>query len=134
MIDTEEEMAGPFIIDSCIWIEHMTDGPKAKDCARFMGEDGEHDLITPTIVMYEVFKHIRRLLGQKEASEAIVHLQEKSTTIDLNATTAVSAAQLSTDENLHMADAIILATARRYKAKVVTSDEDLKGKDGVVYV
>ncbi|HEU4798147.1 MAG TPA: PIN domain-containing protein, partial [bacterium] len=53
--------------------------------------------------------------------------------VDLDAALALSAARLSVDRRLPMADSIMLATARAYDAVLWTQDADFKGMDGVQY-
>lgn len=47
---------------------------------------------------------------------------------------AVSAALLSIEYKLPLADSIILATARFHQATLWTQDEHFKGLDGVIYI
>ena len=47
---------------------------------------------------------------------------------------ALSAADLSLEHGLAMADAFVLATARQFRAELVTSDRDFEGIDGVIYL
>jgi len=54
--------------------------------------------------------------------------------IDLNQTLALSAAKLSIDLKLPMADSLILATTRAYQAILWTQDADFKDVDGVRYI
>jgi predicted nucleic acid-binding protein len=63
-------------------------------------------------------------LGQMQQSEVVV----------LDATLALHAADLSLRRGLAMADAIVYATARMHDCELVTSDADLKGLDGVVFL
>jgi predicted nucleic acid-binding protein len=47
---------------------------------------------------------------------------------------SLEAADYSLMFGLHMADAVVYATARHYGAELYTSDEDLKGVKGVVFI
>ena len=47
---------------------------------------------------------------------------------------ALTAADLSLEYGLAMADAMILATARMYRAELVTSDRDFESIPGVTYL
>jgi predicted nucleic acid-binding protein len=49
-------------------------------------------------------------------------------------TVALSAAKISIELKLPMADSIILATARVHEAVVWTQDEDFDGIEGVQYI
>jgi predicted nucleic acid-binding protein len=52
----------------------------------------------------------------------------------VDATLALAAARLSTEERLPLADSVILATARTHGATLWTQDGDFEGRDGVRYV
>ena len=58
---------------------------------------------------------------------------QQGTVVDLEAEIALSAAALSVDLKLPLADSIILATARKYSAELWTQDADFKGIEGVRY-
>lgn len=119
------------IVDSSGWLEFLTDGPLADQyAARLRRPAG---VITPTIVMYEVYKHSKRLRGEDGALDAVAAMQ-KTRVIALNDELALVAADLSIEHKLPMADAIILATARLHEAEVVTSDVDFDGIPGVTYI
>lgn len=88
--------------------------------------------MVPSITLLEVFK---RLLQQRSESEALqaVAVMEQGEVIALDAPRVLSAAKLGSDAKLPLADSIILATARHYRATVWTQDEDFKGLAGVNY-
>ena len=54
--------------------------------------------------------------------------------IDLDVRLALSAAKISVEIGMPMADSIILATAQAYTATLWTQDDDFKGIDGVRYI
>jgi predicted nucleic acid-binding protein len=54
--------------------------------------------------------------------------------VELDESLALSAAKLSVDLKLPMADSLILATARAKNATFWTQDEHFKNLDGVKYV
>ena len=53
------------LMDSSGWIEFFTGGPLAERYAAYFSP--RYDLITPTIVLYEVFKKIKREKGGETA-------------------------------------------------------------------
>lgn len=53
--------------------------------------------------------------------------------IDLNASLAISAAKLSSDLQLPLAESIILTTAQHHGATLWTQDSDFKGMANVKY-
>ncbi len=119
------------VVDSSGWLEFLTDGPLAGEYARRLRQPAS--VITPTIVVYEVYKHTKRLRGEKSAVDAVAAMQ-KTQLMPLNEELALVAADLSLENKLPMADAIILATARLYEAEVITSDADFDGVPGVTYI
>ena len=90
-------------------------------------------MITPTIVIYEVYKHAKRLLSEEAAVDAVAVMQ-KTRVVPLTDELALVAADLSLAHKLPMADAIVLATAQAHEADVVTSDADFADISGVVYI
>lgn len=119
------------LLDSSGWIEFFTGGPRASRYAAYLA--ARYQLITPTIVLYEVYKKIKRERGEETAllfagrlnATRVIHLTESISYL---------AADLSLRHGLAMADAIVYATARDQEAEVITGDADLKDLPGVVYV
>jgi predicted nucleic acid-binding protein len=120
------------IVDSSGWLEYFADGPNAGFFAPAVQNPAE--LIVPSVSLYEVFKRV--LQQQKDESQALkaVALMEQGTIVDLNAGLALSAAKLSVDLKLPMADSIMLATARTFGAVLWTQDADFEGMEGVRYI
>jgi predicted nucleic acid-binding protein len=119
------------VIDSSGWIEFFTDGVLADEyAARMRNLAG---VITPVIVLYEVYKRLKRELGEDDAIVAVSAMQ-RSTVVPLDQELALTAADLSLEHSLAMADAIVLATARRYRAELITSDRDFEHIPEVVFL
>jgi len=118
------------IIDSSGWLEYFADGPNAEFFAP--GIENVEELFVPTISIYEVFKIILQQRSENEAIQAVVAMQQGKV-IDLDTTIAISAAKLSVELKIPMADSIILATGREYNAMIWTQDADFEGLDGVRY-
>ena len=119
------------VVDSSGWIEFLGDGANADFFAKAI--DDAPRLIVPTMCVFEVCRWLRRELGERRALEAMA-LMQQARIIDLDATLAMSAARLSLEEKLPMADSIILATARANKATLWTQDNDFEGITGVKYI
>lgn len=119
------------LLDSSGWIEFFTSGPLAERYAAYLTP--RYKVITPTIVLYEVYKKIKRERGEETAilfagrlhATHVVHLTESI---------AYLAADVSLRHGLAMADAIVYATGKDQEAEVVTGDADLKDLPGVIYV
>ncbi|XHH08075.1 MAG: type II toxin-antitoxin system VapC family toxin [Candidatus Bathyarchaeia archaeon] len=113
------------LIDSYGWLEYFFDGPLSEKYAKAVEQANETDYVTPTIVVYEVYKRVRGIQGEKSALEAYAQIA-RTKIVELTAQTALEAAEISLSKNLGMADALILATARAFNAEILTSDKHLK--------
>jgi len=119
------------VVDSSGWIEFLGGGANAEFFAKAVS-DTTH-LVVPTISVFEVCRWMRRELGERRALDAMALMQQGSI-IELDATLAMSAARLSLELKLPMADSIILATARANNATLWTQDDDFEGLDDVKYI
>ena len=119
------------LLDSSGWIEFFTGGPLAEQYAPYL--TSRHQLITPTVVLYEVYKKIKRERGEETALLFAGRLSATQV-VQLTESIALLAADVSLRHGLAMADAIVYATAQDQEAEVVTGDADLKNLPGVVYV
>lgn len=119
------------LVDSSGWLEFFMEGPLASTYAQYLKHP--NDVLTPTIVLYEVYKVIKRQRSEEEALTATAQMG-KTQLVPLNDTIALTAADASLTYQLAMADAIVYATALTHKAKLVTSDMDLASLPGVVYL
>ena len=119
------------IVDSSGWLEYFADGPNA-DFFAPAAEDLEK-LLVPSISLLEVFKRVFQQRGEGEALQAVAQMLA-ARVIDLDGALALSAARVSLDLKLPLADSVILATARVYGAILWTQDSDFKGVEGVKYV
>ncbi|MDE3243908.1 MAG: type II toxin-antitoxin system VapC family toxin [Nitrospirota bacterium] len=118
-------------MDSSGWIEFFIGGPLADRYAAYFTSTTQ--LITPTIVLYEVYKKIKRERGE-ESALLIAGRLSATEVLPLTEPIALLAADLSLRHGLAMADAIVYATARDQEAQLVTGDADLKDLPGVVYM
>jgi predicted nucleic acid-binding protein len=121
------------LLDSYGWVEYFAAGKLAAKYEKYVEQATEENTITPTIVVYEVYKKIRREKGEEAGLEVYGQLT-RTKIIPLNEELAIGAADVSLKLGLSMADAIIYATARSEKARLVTSDEHFKGLENVEFV
>ncbi len=119
------------LIDSSGWIQYFTAGRLADKYAVYI--KNLKTIRTPTIVLYEVYKIIKREKGE-ESALLIAGQIGKTTVIPLSDSIALAAADISLQYRLAMADAIVYATAQEEGAELITSDADLQGLPGVVYL
>jgi predicted nucleic acid-binding protein len=112
-------------------MEYFADGPNAEFFAPAV--ENTADLVVPTISIYEVFK---RVLQQRDEGDALlaVAVMQQATVVDLDTATALSAAKISAQLKLPMADSVMLATARAHDATLWTQNADFAGIEAVKYV
>jgi predicted nucleic acid-binding protein len=119
------------VVDSSGWLEYFADGRNASFFAEPIEDTGR--LIVPTLSLFEVFKRIRQQREEASALQAVA-LMHQGRIVGLDSGLAVSAARLSVEANLPLADSVILATSRAFKATLWTQDRDFKGIEGVRFV
>jgi predicted nucleic acid-binding protein len=119
------------VVDSSGWLEYFSGSERANFFAPVI-EDSDQ-LLVPVLCIYEVFKKILQTQGQSAAETHAADLL-MGKVIDLTAPLAMSAAFLSVEHKLPMADSIILATAREHRATLWTQDEHFKGLENVQYI
>jgi len=119
------------IVDSSGWLEYFAEGSNAEFFAPAI-EDTKN-LLVPVICIYEVFK---KILLQSGVSAAQTHISDMKLgkIIEIDESLALSAAKISFDLKLPMADSLILATSRANDAILWTQDEHFKDLDGVKYI
>lgn len=115
------------VVDSSGWIEFFTDGPKANAFARYLKE--LEQVVTPTVVVYEVYKKIKRERGEVLAKLCLAQIQ-KTQLVPIDEELAVLAADIGLEFSLPMADSFVLATARAYGAQLITGDSDFREVPG----
>jgi predicted nucleic acid-binding protein len=123
-----------FLIDSSGWIEYFSGGKLAGKYARYIEKSKPGRNITPSVVLYEVYKKLMPLWSEEEALTAVAHIENCSTVIDVDARVAVTGAETSVEEKLPMADALIYGIAAMNGAKLVTSDSHFKGRRNVIFI
>ena len=89
---------------------------------------------TSSIILYEVYKRIKKEKDEQSALTAYAYIIAHTTTVPVGKKISLDAAEISLSESLGMADSIIMATARRFDAKIVTSDRHFKGKENIIFI
>lgn len=107
------------VVDSCGWLEYFADGKNAEHFAAAI--ENTEQLIVPAISIFEVFKRVLHQSGE-DAALQVVAIMAQGTVVDLDISIALSAAKLSVEHKMPMADSIILATAQQHQATVLTQD------------
>jgi len=121
------------LIDSYGWIEYFANGPLAESYAAFIEEANAENIVTPTIVIYEVYKRIKSVKGEQKALEAYAQMS-RTKIVELTSPISLKAADISITLDLGMADSIVVATAKAYNAEIITSDEHLKSLEKIKFI
>jgi predicted nucleic acid-binding protein len=118
------------LIDTCGWIEWLTDGPL---CAQFEPYFNQiEEVIVPTSVQYELYKWTARQCNLQTALE-VAAVTEQGCVVPLSTAIALSAADLAAEHSLSFADSIIYATAKFHNALLITSDAHFEKLPGVKF-
>jgi predicted nucleic acid-binding protein len=133
MTDSDKAVARSICIDSYGWIERFMAGPKAPAYNRVIDRADIHAIITPVVVLYEVYKRVKSALGEETALRDVAAL-DRTRVIAIDRDIALEAADFSLSHRLHFSDALIYATARRFGAELYTGDVALKGLPGVIII
>lgn len=119
------------LVDSSGWLEYLADGKNAAFFAPPIENTAE--LMVSTINVYEVFKRVLQQRNE-EAALQVAALMQQSTVVDVTPSIAMTAAKVSHELKLPMADSLILVTAREHHATLWTQDADFKGMPNVEWV
>jgi predicted nucleic acid-binding protein len=125
---TTPTVSDPVLVDSSGWLEYITSDSKADLFAPYL--EAQRSVLVPTIVLYEV----RKILLQRQPktiADLFVSQALRHTITPVDEEVALSAAALSIQHELPMADALIYATAEKNGAELVTSDAHFKGLPNV---
>lgn len=118
------------IVDSSAWLEYFANGPNAGFFAPAV--EAIDKLLVPTICLLEVFKRVLQQRDEGAALRAVAQMQQGKV-VNLDSSLALSAAKISLDAKLPLADSVILATARAHDAVIWTQDADFARIKGVKY-
>jgi predicted nucleic acid-binding protein len=118
------------IVDTSGWLEYFFDGPNASYFSEPIEDTA--NLIVPVVCLYEVFKKIIQVSDKLKALQAVTQMKQGHI-IKLDEEIALSAAIISVQNKLPMADSFIYAVAQLEGAIVWTQDSDFKGLARVNY-
>ncbi len=120
-------------IDSYGWVERFTNGPKAAAYNRIIDSVKPEELVTSVVVLYEVYRKVKKARGEETALEAVAALSQTRVVV-VDQTLSLEAADYSLEHGLHMSDALVYATARQTSSELYTSDGDLQGLASVTLI
>ena len=117
-----------YVLDSWAWIEYFegsSKGEKVKD----MISDSRNEVFTHSVSVAEIISKAKR--SGKDTDDIWMAITNNSKVLETNAEESkdagiTHASVKSKSRNFSLADAFILATARKLKARVITGDTDFK--------
>ena len=126
------------VIDSYAWLEYFmgtTKGEKAKKII----DSAENIKLTPTICLSEIYAKVLRVENQGKAELQRTFIKLRSAITPLTEEIAVESAKIDVEMKKKitgwgLADSIVLATARKKKAKVLTGDKHFKNLKETIYL
>ncbi|HLP47573.1 MAG TPA: type II toxin-antitoxin system VapC family toxin [Candidatus Kapabacteria bacterium] len=118
------------LVDTSGWLEYFFDGPNASYFSEPIEDTA--NLVVPVVCLYEVFKKIIQVSNKIKALQAVAQMKQGHV-INLDEEIALSAALISVQNKLPMADSFIYAVAQLEGAIVWTQDIDFKGLPLVNY-
>lgn len=117
-------MKGSIVVDSSVWIEIFREGPLASKSRKIL--DTHKIAGVPTASIYEIYRKIYNSVSEESALSVIAFLKQFPV-LNLSLEVAVTAAEISLQHKLGMADSIMLAHAQIEDAKLITMDNDFAG-------
>jgi predicted nucleic acid-binding protein len=118
------------IIDSTLWLEYFADTEAGNIVSEII--ENTNELVVPTITVYEVFKKLLFERNEDDALLAIAHMKQGKI-VSLTDELSLSAAKISKNHKLPMADSIIYATNLQFNCILWTQDKHFVGLKSVNY-
>ena len=118
------------LVDTSGWLEYFFEGPNASYFSEPIEDTSR--LVVPVVCLYEVFKKIIQVSDKAKALQAVAQMKQGHV-IKVDEEIALSAALVSLQNKLAMADSFIYAAAQLEGAIIWTQDIDFKGLPGVNY-
>lgn len=114
-----------YVIDTYAWIEYFRGSELGKEVKPIIDNGGN---ITPTIVLAEMKKRFVEW-KRDDFEEKLGFIKSKTEILPLDEETAILSGEIRATigiESMGLVDCILLAVARTYGAKVLTSDEHFR--------
>ena len=118
------------VVDTSAWLEWLSGSDLGRVVAEALPETAQW--IVPTLVQYELTRHLPRLTSE-EAAEQAIGFSIQCAVMPIDTRLAVRGAELARAHGLAMADALIYACAIETGADLLTCDAHFAHLPGVVY-
>jgi len=125
-----------YIVDAWAWVEYLIGSEHGERVNEILVEDGS-EAYTCAITLAEVISKVAREGRDTQAAYAM--LSGNSQIVNLDEVLSLEAGLLhfemrKTSKDFGLADAYVLATARKLKSKVLTGDPHFKGLKEAIFI
>ena len=120
------------LVDSWAWVEYWSGGSHADQVALHI--EGKEDAIVSTINLTEIYHWVLLHYDEKTAEEKVITIRKRCFIMPVEEEIAIEAAKIKHKTKVALADSIILATAKKAKAKILTGDPDFRSLKNVLYI
>lgn len=118
------------LVDSSAWLEYFAGTANAELVAEAI--EAVDQLLVPSVVLLEVTRRVMQQRGDSAALQ-VAAVMHQGRVVPLDGALALSAAQMGIAHSLPLADSIIYASAKQYKATLWTFDADFASLADVKY-
>ncbi len=120
------------LIDSWAWIEYFRGTEMGEKTVPLI--EGGDEIVVSALNIAEVYHAVLRKKGKDTAERHREAMQRRCRVVNVDADIAARGAEIKLEKRWGLADAIILATAEREDAKIITGDPHFKGLQNVEYI
>jgi len=120
------------LVDSWAWIEYWSGGSHADQAALHI--EGKENAIVSTVNLAEIYYWILLHYDEKTAEEKVITIRKRCFIIPVEEEIAIEAAKIKHKTKMALADSIIIATAKKVKAKILTGDPDFRSLKDILYI
>jgi len=127
-----------YVVDSFAWLEYFM-GTDAGEKAKKIIDSSADEKLTPTICVAEIYAKVLRAEGPERAELQRAFIKMRSAPVSLTEDIAVEAAKVDVEMKKKvagwgLADSIVLGTARKKKAKVLTGDKHFLNMPETIFI
>jgi len=127
-----------YVVDSYAWLEYFM-GSVAGEKAKKIIDSSVDEKLTPTICIAEIYAKVLRVEGTEKAELQRAFIKSRSAIVSLTEEVAIEAAKIDIEMKRKiagwgLADSIVLGTARKKRAKVLTGDEHFLNLEETIYI
>lgn len=120
------------VLDTSAWIEYFLGSKRGSVVKGYV--ESEEEIFTPTICLAEVKLKYAQEKMARQGEERLKFIFGRSVIVDLSKEMALLSADNKLKHKLYLIDSVIYSTAQVLGKDVLTSDTDLRGLPGVLFL